>query len=118
MTTLSQTYWKSWVEMSEAGIVNATGSKHNVGPPYVNIMTTMMVGTVVAVDSGFIRVRSTSDIKLPIMSAIPGMTPSTCACARAKMTSRIYQRGLDLAKHGKRTSSIMAAESVIPLSSP
>ena len=112
-TTFSRTYWKSWVDRSLNGIVNSTMGKHGIGKPYVHMRNAMMMGTMVVKDGNFIRIRARHQPPLPVVAAPSKMHSGSCSSALTKMTASLYQREIDMAKHGKETSRLTAVETIM-----
>ncbi|KAL9122247.1 MAG: hypothetical protein Q9187_001199 [Circinaria calcarea] len=112
-TSFSPTYWNTWVERSLDGIVNSTMGKHGIGKPYVHMRNSMMMGTMVVVDKDHIRIRSSDPPPIPAVLAPPGMNQGTCSSALTKMTASLYQRGIDIAKHGKDPTRFTAVETLM-----
>lgn len=115
-TMLNDTYWKSWVTRSEQGIMNTIMGRHGIAGPYGYMRLGMMLGTCVITSSNKITVNSSPRPGLPCVDVYPGMDRITCSSAMTKLTKVMYQRGIDIAKHGKLVGLIPAMETLMKLS--
>lgn len=70
----------------------------------------MVLGTIVVLDKGRIRIRSKDQPLIPIMMAPPGMKQATCLSALTKMTMSLYKNEIEVTKHGKDATKFMAVE--------
>ncbi|KAK5162655.1 uncharacterized protein LTR77_011261 [Saxophila tyrrhenica] len=114
-TSFSASYWSTWVERSMDGIVNSTLGKHGIGKPYVAMRNSMMLGTMMVTDEMHLRLRTKGRVPLPALLKTPTMNHGTCSSALTKMTASMYQRGIDMAKHGNDKAKIMAVESLLKM---
>jgi hypothetical protein len=114
-TSFSDSYWKTWVDRSMDGIVNSTVGKHGIGKPYVAMRNSMMLGTMVSVDETHIRLGTKGRIPIPALLKSRGMNHGTCSSGLTKMTASMYQKGIDIAKHGNDPNKIMAVESLLKM---
>ncbi|KAF4460187.1 hypothetical protein FALBO_13028 [Fusarium albosuccineum] len=112
-TTYEESYWMSWVKRSMDGIVNSTMGKHGIGVPYTQMRDSMMMGTMVYRDQKFMRVNTFSNQSIPALRAIESMGFADCSSGLTKMTASLYQREIDMAKHGKTASSYTAVETLL-----
>ena len=112
-TTFNPSYWSTCVERSMAGIVNSTLGKHGIGKPYMYMRSGMMMGTCVIRDERHIRISTQNVTWIPAMIAPAKMNQGTCSSGLAKMTSMMYQKGIDMSKHGTNANKTMAVETLM-----
>ena len=114
-TSFSTLDWKTWVERSMNGIISSTESKHGIGKPYVHMEDAMIMATMVVRDSTHIRIRIRIKDSLPIPALVtpPNINQGTCSSALTKITVSMYQKRIDLAKHGSNKGRIMAVKTLI-----
>lgn len=112
-TTFEQKYWRTWVRRSMDGIINSTMGKHGIGEPYMQMRNAMMMGTIVHRDRRFVRVRSSVPQPIPAVIATGSMGFGDCSSAMTKMTASLYQREIDMAKHGKTADKVTAVETLM-----
>lgn len=113
----SSSYWRSWVSRSEQGIVNTIMGRHGIAGPYGYMRLGMMLGTCVDISSGKVVINSMPRPDIPCVDAIPGLGRITCASAMTKMTRVLYQKGIDMSKHGKAVGLLPAMETLMKMSS-
>lgn len=113
MTAFDPSYWKTWVARSMDGIVSTTMGKHGIGSPYMIMRTLTMMGTVVTVERGVVTVTCKDKPRLPLLVAPPGASCGTCPAALMKMTSVMYQEGIDSAKHGMSLRKVSAIYTLV-----
>ncbi|KAH7001766.1 hypothetical protein B0J12DRAFT_692613 [Macrophomina phaseolina] len=109
----SSTYWSTCVERFEAGITNTTLSMHGVAGPYGVMRLSMMMGTAVSTIENTPFIDSRNVPKIPLMTMPPDMDRATCASAMTKLTKILYQRGIDLSKHGVIRDKPAAIETLL-----
>ncbi len=114
-TSFNASYWGTWVERSMDGIINSTLGKHGIGKPYVAMRNSMMLGTMMVTDETHLRLRTKGRIPLPALLKSPAMNHGTCSSALTKMTASMYQKGIDMAKHGNNKTTVMAVESLLKM---
>ncbi len=112
MTTcmFNRSYWTTWVDRSEAGIANTIVGRHGVAGPYGVMRLGMMLGTCLSTHGSEFTIDSSVTPSIPIVDVPPGADKLTCSSAIAKLTKIIYQRGIDVSKHGKSELKIPAIE--------
>ncbi|KAM3497494.1 hypothetical protein MY10362_009155 [Beauveria mimosiformis] len=110
---VSPTYWKTCVTRGKAGMMNAVVSRHGLAGPYGFMRTGMMLGTCVSTIDGMIRVDSMRELDLPSTMAPVGMIPLACSTALTKMTKVMYQKGIDMSKHGSARSKPVAIDTLM-----
>jgi len=115
-TMVSGSYWKSWISRSEQGIVNTILGRHGIAGPYGYMRLGMMLGTCVTVSGGNLVVEADPRPNLPMVKTCPGMDMITCSSAMTKLTNIMYQRGIDMSKHGKEVGITPAMETMMKLS--
>lgn len=106
-------YWKSWVERSEQGIMNTILGRHGIAGPYGYMRMGMMLGTCVYTSMGKVVINAMPKPSLPCVESYPGMNRITCAAAMTKLTKILYQRGIDISKHGKAIGLLPAMETLM-----
>lgn len=109
----SSSYWKSWVKRSEQGIVNTIVGRHGIAGPYGIMRLGMMLGTCMSTNGVEFTIDSQYAPSVPSVLIVPGTNRSTCSSAMAKMTKIMYQRGIDISKHGSVTSLVPAIEALM-----
>lgn len=115
-TMHNSTYWKSWVTRSEQGIVNTIMGRHGIAGPYGYMRLGMMLGTCVMTSMNKVTINSSPKPGLPCVDACPGMNRVTCSSAMTKLTKILYQRGIDVSKHGKLVGLTPAMETLMSMS--
>lgn len=112
-TMISNTYWRSHVVRSESGIVNTIMSRHGLAGPYGFMRMGMMLGSCVVPRNGMLTVNSAKGITLPPVVADPTMNLIACSSAMTKMSTIMYQNGIDMSKHGEVRSKISVINTIL-----
>lgn len=87
--------------------------KHEIGKPYTDMRNFMIVGTILILNNGTIVIHGSTETSLPIIMAARNMTAMSCSSALTKLKRHLYQRELDLAKHGVRMGGPPAVSTLI-----
>ncbi|KAI1291208.1 hypothetical protein F5Y03DRAFT_44989 [Xylaria venustula] len=109
-TMMSRSYWQTFVLRSKAGIVNTMMSRLGVSAPYTFMSLGMMLGTCVSTNGSVLSIRSPAAPELPYAEVSPFVSPAVCSSAMTKLTKVMYQRGIDMSKHGLVLSKKPAVE--------
>jgi hypothetical protein len=109
----SNTYWKSCVTRGKAGMMNAITSRHGLAGPYGFMRTGMMLGTCVNVVDDMIRIASKRAVSLPVATMPKNTMPLACSTALTKMTKVMYQKGIDMSKHGGASGKPIAIDTLM-----
>ncbi|KAK2051679.1 hypothetical protein LY76DRAFT_381219 [Colletotrichum caudatum] len=112
-TMINRSYWTSFVIRSKAGIVNTMMSRLGLATPYGVMRLSTMLGTVVTTTNGMFSIKSPSVPILPVVPTPPYVSKVVCSSAMTKLTKIMYQKGIDLSKHGRDMSKIAAIETLM-----
>ncbi|KAL9632965.1 MAG: hypothetical protein Q9164_004978 [Protoblastenia rupestris] len=96
--------------VSQQGFVNTMMGRHGIAGPYGVMRLGMMLGTSVYTDSSSFVIHSAMAPSIPLVKKPFGSHRVMCSSAIAKLTKTIYQRGIDISKHGSSDSVPPAME--------